>query len=61
MRATVLTVMCLFVAAAARAQSPYVAGTIGADVSRFGHTDSTFSSTPCVGSTPSGISAGSSA
>lgn len=42
----------LFVAAAlvlvlapriAHAQSPYVAGTIGADISRFGHTDSTFS------------------
>jgi hypothetical protein len=38
-------VLC-FVAASARAQSPYVAGTIGADVSRVSHTDSSLSSSP---------------
>src|SRR5437867_8937520 len=32
------------------AQSPYVAATIGADVSRVGHTDSNLSSTPSSGS-----------
>jgi hypothetical protein len=38
-------VLC-FVAASARAQSPYVAGTIGADVSRVSHTDSSVYSSP---------------
>ena len=46
MRATVLTLIALLVAAAARAQSPYVAATIGADVSRISHTDSNYSSGP---------------
>lgn len=43
MRIIVLALVLMLVSAAARAQSPYVAGTIGADISRFGHTESTFS------------------
>jgi hypothetical protein len=35
-----ITFLLLFAAASARAQSLYVAGTIGADISRVGHTDS---------------------
>jgi hypothetical protein len=46
MRATILTVTFVFLAVAARAQSPYVAATIGADISRVSHTDSNFSSGP---------------
>ena len=43
---SVLVVALCFIAASARAQSPYVAGTIGADVSRVGHTESSFVSSP---------------
>lgn len=44
MRIVLLALAVMLVSAsAARAQSPYVAGTIGADISRFGHADSTFS------------------
>ena len=42
----VLTLLVVLFAASARAQSPYVAGTIGADVSRVSHTDSNFVSSP---------------
>jgi hypothetical protein len=38
----VLTLLVILFAASARAQSAYVAGTIGADVSRVSHTDSNF-------------------
>jgi hypothetical protein len=41
-----LAIAFVLVSAVAQAQSPYVVGTIGADISRFGHTDSTYSSTP---------------
>ena len=46
MRTTVLAVVFAFIAAAVHAQSPYVAATIGADVSRLSHTDSNLSSGP---------------
>ena len=46
MRILLLTIAVVLASGAARGQSPYVAGTIGADVSRFGHSDSTFSRTP---------------
>ena len=46
MRVILLLTAFVLVSGAAQAQSPYVAGTIGADISRFGHSDSTFSSTP---------------
>ena len=42
----VLTLLVVLFAASARAQSAYVAGTIGADVSRVSHTDSNFYSSP---------------
>ncbi len=43
MRILLVAVALVLASGAAHAQSPYVAGTIGADISRFGHTDSTFS------------------
>ena len=46
MRIVLLVTAFVLVSGAAQAQSPYVAGTIGADISRFGHSDSTFSRTP---------------
>src|ERR1051325_2221406 len=46
MRILLLTIAVVLASGAARGQSPYVAGTIGADISRFGHSDSTFSRTP---------------
>jgi len=46
----VLTLLVVLFAASARAQSAYVAGTIGADVSRVSHTDSNFSSSSPGGS-----------
>ena len=46
MRSWLLAIVFVLAPHVARAQAPYVAGTIGADVSRLGHTDSTFSSTP---------------
>lgn len=48
-RIVVGAVLVLLVAAAARAQSAYVAGTISADISRVSHTESTFSSAPSSG------------
>ena len=42
----VLTLLVVLFAASVRAQSAYVAGTIGADVSRVSHTDSNFYSSP---------------
>ena len=51
----VLTLLLVLFAATVRAQSAYVAGTIGADVSRVSHTDSTFgSATPNGSETLSG-------
>jgi hypothetical protein len=51
----VLTLLLVLFAATVRAQSAYVAGTIGADVSRVSHTDSSFgSSTPNGSETLSG-------
>jgi hypothetical protein len=51
----VLTLLVVLFAASARAQSAYVAGTIGADVSRVSHTDSNFySSSPDGSETLSG-------
>ena len=51
----VLTLLVVLVAASARAQSAYVAGTIGADVSRVSHTDANFySSSPDGSETLSG-------
>ena len=51
----VLTLLVLLVAASAGAQSAYVAGTIGADVSRVNHTDANFiSSSPNGSETLSG-------
>jgi len=50
----VLTLLVVLFAASARAQSPYVAGTIGADVSRVSHTDSNFFSSPDGSETLSG-------
>ncbi|HEU5256559.1 MAG TPA: hypothetical protein VFU28_11255 [Vicinamibacterales bacterium] len=50
-----LTLLVVLVAASARAQSAYVAGTIGADVSRVSHTDANFiSSSPNGSETLSG-------
>ena len=46
----VLTLLVVLFAAAARAQSAYVAGTIGADISRISHTDSNFDSSSPDGS-----------
>lgn len=46
MRIGLLLTAFVLVSGGAQAQSPYVAGTIGADISRFGHSDSTFSRTP---------------
>src|SRR6476660_4478694 len=43
MRTVLLTLAFVLAAAAARAQSPYVAGTIGADLSRISHTESSVS------------------
>ena len=37
-----VAVLISFMAASARAQTPYVAGTIGADVARVSHTESNF-------------------
>ena len=50
MRIWFVAIAFVLASGVARAQSPYVAGTIGADVSRFGHTDSTFSTTPTTDS-----------
>ena len=51
----VLTLLVVSFAASARAQSAYVAGTIGADVSRVTHTDANFyASSPDGGETLSG-------
>ena len=51
----VLTLLVVLFAASARAQSAYVAGTIGADVSRVSHTDANFiSSSPNGSETLSG-------
>src|SRR3954465_1453670 len=50
MRRALLTIVFTFAAAAARAQSPYVAGTIGADVSRLSHSESNVSSEGSGGS-----------
>jgi hypothetical protein len=51
----VLTLLVVLFAASARAQSAYVAGTIGADVSRVSHTDANFySSSPDGSETLSG-------
>jgi hypothetical protein len=51
----VLTLLVVLAAASARAQSAYVAGTIGADVSRVSHTDGNFySSSPDGSETLSG-------
>ena len=50
----VLTLVIVSFAASARAQSAYVAGTIGADVSRVSHTDSNFYSSPDGSETLSG-------
>ena len=44
MRRFILAVVFSLAAVAARAQSPYVGGTIGADVSRISHSTSTFAS-----------------
>ena len=50
-----LTLLVVLFAASARAQSAYVAGTIGADVSRVSHTDANFiSSSPNGSETLSG-------
>ena len=46
----VLTLLVVLFASSARAQSAYVAGTIGADVSRVSHTDANFSSSSPDGS-----------
>ena len=46
----VLAVLVVLFASSVRAQSAYVAGTIGADVSRVSHTDSNFSSSSPDGS-----------
>jgi hypothetical protein len=46
----VLTLLVVLCAASARAQSAYVAGTIGADVSRVSHTDANFYSSSPEGS-----------
>jgi len=46
----VLTIVVVSFAASAGAQSPYVAGTIGADVSRVSHTDANFISSSPEGS-----------
>jgi hypothetical protein len=50
----VLTVLVVLFAVSAGAQSAYVAGTIGADVSRVTHTDSNFYSSPDGAETLSG-------
>jgi len=50
----VLTLLVVLFASSARAQSAYVAGTIGADVSRVSHTDSNFFSSPDGSETLSG-------
>jgi hypothetical protein len=50
----VLTLLVVLCAASVRAQSAYVAGTIGADVSRVSHTDSNFYSSPDGAETVSG-------
>src|SRR4029079_1786254 len=50
----VLTLVVVVFAASARAQSAYVAGTIGADVSRVTHTDANFISSPDGNETLSG-------
>ena len=50
----VLTFVVVLFAAGARAQSAYVAGTIGADISRVTHADSNFSSSPDGSETLSG-------
>ena len=51
----VLTLLLVLFAASARAQSAYVAGTIGADVARVSHTDANFyASSPDGGETLSG-------
>ena len=46
MRRTGFALAFVLVAVTAHAQSPYVAATIGADISRFSHTDSNFSAGP---------------
>jgi hypothetical protein len=46
MRTLLVAVALVLASGAAHAQSPYVAATIGADISRFGHSDSTFSLSP---------------
>jgi hypothetical protein len=50
----VLTLLVVLLASSARAQSAYVAGTIGADVSRISHTDSNFYDSPEGSETLSG-------
>ena len=54
MARVVLTLVVVVFAASARAQSAYVAGTIGADVSRVTHTDANFISSPDGNETLSG-------
>jgi hypothetical protein len=50
----VFTLLVVLFASSARAQSAYVAGTIGADVSRVSHTDSNFYASPDGSETLSG-------